>query len=112
MLRLNESLFQKFPAEQEATLVDYWKDNKIFERSVQERPLDEEYVMFDGQPFATGLPHHGHLLAHTLKDVFPRYQTMKGKRVERVFGWDCHGVPVESIATAELAKEAQVQQAV
>jgi isoleucyl-tRNA synthetase len=104
-MKFDESIFTRSAAQQEVPLVSHWKENKTFERSVNERPEENQYVMFDGPPFATGLPHHGHLLAHTLKDVFPRFWTMRGKRVERVFGWDCHGVPVESIAHDQLKKE-------
>lgn len=72
-----------------------WADERVFERSVQERDVNNQYVLYDGPPFATGLPHYGHVLASTLKDVFPRFHTMLGQRVERRFGWDCHGVPIE-----------------
>jgi len=95
---------QSFPKMEEA-LVEYWKDNKIFEKSVEkpggnENPKD--YVFYDGPPFATGLPHYGHLLAGTLKDVVPRYWTMQGHRVERKWGWDCHGLPIENLIEKEL----------
>ena len=83
-----------FP-EVEKTILEYWKTNTIFQKSVEQYPKEKEFVFYDGPPFATGLPHYGHLLAGTIKDVIPRYQTMKGHRVERRFGWDCHGLPVE-----------------
>ena len=83
-----------FP-EIEKEILTFWKDNKIFEQSLEARKGSEEFVFYDGPPFATGLPHYGHLLAGTIKDVIPRYQTMRGKFVDRVFGWDCHGLPVE-----------------
>ena len=67
----------------------------IRDRSLEKRRGADEYVFYDGPPFATGLPHYGHLLAGTIKDIIPRYQTMKGKYVDRRFGWDCHGLPVE-----------------
>ncbi|PIZ73813.1 isoleucine--tRNA ligase [Candidatus Peregrinibacteria bacterium CG_4_10_14_0_2_um_filter_43_11] len=95
---------QSFPKMEEA-LVKYWKENKIFEKSV-EKPAGNEhpkdYVFYDGPPFATGLPHYGHLLAGTLKDVVPRYWTMQGYRIERKWGWDCHGLPVENLIEKEL----------
>ena len=73
-----------------------WEKRRIFERSVEERDPADRYVFYDGPPFATGLPHYGHLVASVLKDVVPRYWTMQGKRVERRWGWDCHGLPVEN----------------
>ena len=79
-----------------------WAENRTFERSVEQRPVTDEYVFYDGPPFANGLPHHGHLLTGYVKDVVPRYQTMRGKRVERRFGWDCHGLPAEMEAEKEL----------
>ena len=88
--------------QRELTLVDYWKKERIFERSVETRPKTRHYVFYDGPPFATGLPHYGHLLGSTLKDVIPRFWTMKGYRVERVWGWDCHGLPIENIVEKEL----------
>lgn len=83
-----------FP-EIESNVLELWEKNNIFEKSLENRKNCEEFVFYDGPPFATGLPHYGHLLACTIKDVVPRYQTMKGKYVERVFGWDCHGLPIE-----------------
>ncbi|MFH1012388.1 MAG: isoleucine--tRNA ligase [Candidatus Peregrinibacteria bacterium] len=95
---------QSFP-EMEEKLVKYWKKNEIFEKSV-ERPAGEknpkDYVFYDGPPFATGLPHYGHLLAGTLKDVVPRYWTMQGYRIERKWGWDCHGLPIENLIEKDL----------
>ncbi|MFA5126114.1 MAG: isoleucine--tRNA ligase [archaeon] len=88
--------------EVEEKITQFWEQNKIFEKSVEERPSDKQFVFYDGPPFATGLPHYGHILGLTSKDVFPRYWTMKGYRVERRWGWDCHGLPVESIAEKEL----------
>ncbi len=72
-----------------------WKKNRIFERSVEEKSEDQKWAFYDGPPFATGKPHHGHLLAGTIKDVVPRYWAMQGKKIERRFGWDCHGLPIE-----------------
>ena len=90
-----------FPKQEEAVL-QYWKDNGIFKKSVSQREGAEEYVFYDGPPFATGLPHFGHFIPSTIKDIIPRYQTMKGKKVERRFGWDCHGLPVENLIEKEL----------
>jgi isoleucyl-tRNA synthetase len=79
----------------EEKIQKFWEDNDIYRKSVEYRSADNEYVFYDGPPFATGLPHFGHLVPGTIKDLYPRYQTMKGKRVNRRFGWDCHGLPVE-----------------
>lgn len=88
--------------EYEKNLVKKWKKEKTFERSVEMRPKDNAYVFYDGPPFITGVPHHGTLLSSIVKDVVPRYQTMKGKRVERVWGWDCHGLPAETYTEKKL----------
>jgi isoleucyl-tRNA synthetase len=93
---------QKSVSAREVDILKFWKKEKIFERSVDERSEKNEYVFYDGPPFATGTPHYGHLLASTIKDVVPRYFTMKGFRVERRFGWDCHGLPIENIVEKEL----------
>ena len=90
-----------FP-KQEEEILKYWKENDTFKKSVDQREGCEEYVFFDGPPFATGLPHFGHFIPSTIKDIIPRYQTMKGKKVERRFGWDCHGLPVENLIEKEL----------
>ena len=91
-----------FVAIEEAVLAR-WAEEGTFARSVSERPGgDNEYVFYDGPPFANGLPHYGHLLTGYVKDVIPRYQTMRGRRVERRFGWDCHGLPPEMEAEKEL----------
>ena len=90
-----------FPKEEEKVLA-FWDEIHAFEQSLENRKGNEEYVFYDGPPFATGLPHYGHLLAGTIKDVIPRYQTMNGKYVDRAFGWDCHGLPVEYELSQEL----------
>ena len=95
-----------FPAVEEAVLA-YWQKEGMFEKSVSSRPATEsghnnEFIFYDGPPFANGLPHYGHLLTGFVKDLFARYQTMKGKRVERRFGWDCHGLPAEMGSEKEL----------
>ncbi|MBI5614413.1 isoleucine--tRNA ligase [Candidatus Gottesmanbacteria bacterium] len=86
----------------EHDVLDFWDETHAFEESVFSRPKDKRYVFYDGPPFATGLPHYGHILASTIKDVIPRYWTMKGYRVERVWGWDCHGIPIENMIEKEL----------
>jgi len=82
-------------AEYEKDIVLQWKKNKTFEKSIEQRSKTDSYVFYDGPPFISGVPHHGTLLSSIVKDVVPRYQTMHGKRVERVWGWDCHGLPAE-----------------
>ncbi len=104
---------QRLP-ELEEGILQYWRQEGIFHRSIKQRsqgnpdPLEHHpgapknlYSFYDGPPFATGLPHYGHLLAGTIKDVIPRYQTMRGNMVERRFGWDCHGLPIENIVEKE-----------
>lgn len=83
-----------FP-EAEKKILKFWQENKIFEKSLDKTRGGKNYIFYDGPPFATGLPHHGHLVASTLKDIVPRYFTMKGYYVDRRFGWDCHGLPIE-----------------
>ncbi len=100
---------QKFknPKEQnipdfESEVLSFWNDKRIFEKSVKQRSQDNLYVFYDGPPFISGLPHYGHLLGSIAKDLIPRYWTMKGKRVERVWGWDAHGLTVENKVQKEL----------
>ena len=88
--------------EYEKDWVQKWKTQKTFEKSVEQRPADNAYVFYDGPPFITGVPHHGTLLSSVVKDAVPRYQTMLGKRVERVWGWDCHGLPAEVFTEKKL----------
>jgi len=83
-----------FP-ELEKRILRFWEEHDTFRKSLELRRGGPEFVFYDGPPFATGLPHYGHLLAGTIKDIVPRYQTMRGYYVERRFGWDCHGLPVE-----------------
>jgi isoleucyl-tRNA synthetase len=90
-----------FP-EQEEKVLSFWEKNDIFKKSISNREGSPDYVFYDGPPFATGLPHFGHFVPSTIKDIIPRYQTMKGKKVERRFGWDCHGLPVENLIEKEL----------
>ena len=86
----------------EEKVIQFWEETKAFQKSIDLRPEDKSYVFYDGPPFATGLPHYGHIVASTIKDIIPRYFTMKGRRVERKWGWDCHGLPIENIAEKEL----------
>ncbi len=88
--------------ELEERVLKYWDEIHAFEKSVSERSADKPFVFYDGPPFATGLPHYGHLLGSIMKDIVPRYWTMKGFRVERKWGWDCHGLPIENIVEKEL----------
>lgn len=90
-----------FP-ELEDRMIAFWKENNTFEKSVDQRPEDDTYVFVDGPPFVSGLPHYGHILTSIAKDVIPRYWTMKGKRVRRVWGWDCHGLPIEAKVNKEF----------
>lgn len=92
---------QSFPKLEEEIL-SFWKENKIFEASIENRIDAPEFNFYDGPPFATGTPHYGHILAGTIKDVIPRYQTMNGFRVDRKFGWDCHGLPIENIVEKKM----------
>ena len=88
--------------DREEAVLRFWKENRIFEKSLKQTEGKEPYVFYDGPPFATGLPHHGHLLQGTIKDIIPRYQTMRGRYVRRQWGWDCHGLPIENIIEKEL----------
>jgi isoleucyl-tRNA synthetase len=86
----------------EEKILKFWQRNKIFEKSISQRKGKSFFSFYDGPPFATGLPHHGHILASTVKDVVPRYWTMKGYYVPRRWGWDCHGLPIENIIEEKL----------
>ena len=96
-----------FPAQEEQILA-FWEEGQHFARSVAERPEDKPFIFYDGPPFASGLPHYGHLLASIIKDVVPRYWTMRGFRVERRFGWDCHGLPVENEGEQQLGLKSRL----
>ena len=91
----------QFPQMEEGIL-KYWAEGDVFRKSLDRNRGKERYTFYDGPPFATGLPHYGHLLAGTIKDIVPRYQTMRGKYVERRFGWDTHGLPIEALAQEAL----------
>ncbi len=88
--------------EYEKALAEWWKKNKTFEQSVENRPIDKSYVFYDGPPFITGNPHHGTLLSSIVKDAVPRFWTMNGFRCERRWGWDCHGLPAENFVEKQL----------
>lgn len=81
--------------ETEKKILNFWNENKIFEKTLKKTEDNSPYIFYDGPPFATGMPHHGHLVASTIKDIIPRYFTMKGRYVSRRWGWDCHGLPIE-----------------
>ncbi|MGA0805355.1 MAG: class I tRNA ligase family protein, partial [Pseudohongiellaceae bacterium] len=81
--------------ETEHAVLAFWKQHDVFRRSLEQTLDCPPYIFYDGPPFATGLPHHGHLVGSTLKDIIPRYYTMQGRYVQRRFGWDCHGLPIE-----------------
>jgi isoleucyl-tRNA synthetase len=88
--------------EKEKEILDFWDKNKTFQNSVDKDAPRGDYLFYDGPPFATGLPHYGHFPSSFMKDVVPRYQTMRGYRVERRWGWDCHGLPIENLIEKEL----------
>lgn len=83
----------------------FWDRAEIFKKSMEKKAPSGDYVFYDGPPFATGMPHYGHIVASTMKDVIPRYKTMRGYRVDRKWGWDCHGLPIENIAEKELGSK-------
>ena len=88
--------------EHEKEILNFWNKDKTFEKSLKKTQKGKPYIFYDGPPFATGLPHYGHILASVLKDAVPRYWTMQGRYVRRIWGWDCHGLPIENIAEAEI----------
>lgn len=89
-------------SEREEEILKFWQENKIFEKTLQKPSPKGTFIFYDGPPFATGLPHYGHILAGTIKDVIPRFKTMQGYHVPRRWGWDCHGLPVENLIEGEL----------
>ncbi|MBT7350655.1 class I tRNA ligase family protein, partial [candidate division WWE3 bacterium] len=93
--------------ENEKKILEHWEKTDVFRKSVESCSEKKPYVFYDGPPFATGLPHYGHIVASLMKDVVPRYWTMQGYRVERKWGWDCHGLPVENIVEDELKLESR-----
>lgn len=103
---LNKEKKLSFPEAEEEALA-FWQENKIFDKSLVKDAPKGEYVFYDGPPFATGTPHYGHLVGSIIKDVVPRYQTMRGYRVYRKWGWDCHGLPIENIVEQELGTKSK-----
>ena len=95
--------------EREEEVLRFWNEQNVFPSILAARADAEPYVFYDGPPFATGLPHYGHLLAGTIKDIIPRYQTMRGRYVRREWGWDCHGLPLENLIEKELGFEHKKQ---
>lgn len=91
-----------FP-EMERDIIRSWEEQRTFEKSIEIRRTAEDFVFYDGPPFANGLPHFGHIMISYVKDTIARFQTMNGKRVERRLGWDCHGLPAEMAAEKELS---------
>src|SRR5665213_2734454 len=89
-------------SKREEEVLAFWKAHDIFNKSLQKDAPKGKYVFYDGPPFATGLPHYGHIVASVIKDVVPRFWTMRGYYVPRVWGWDCHGLPIENIVEKEL----------
>ncbi|MCK5624909.1 isoleucine--tRNA ligase [Candidatus Pacearchaeota archaeon] len=90
------------PQEIEEEILKFWNKDETFEKSLKKTEKGKPYIFYDGPPFATGLPHYGHLLASVLKDIFPRFFTMKGRYVKRNWGWDCHGLPIENVVEKQL----------
>ncbi|HEY5588994.1 MAG TPA: class I tRNA ligase family protein [Candidatus Paceibacterota bacterium] len=99
---MEEKNLKSESALREEAIIKFWKDNKIFEKSLAKKSPKGKYVFYDGPPFATGLPHYGHILGSVAKDVIGRYQTMSGFYVPRRWGWDCHGLPIENIVEKDL----------
>lgn len=89
-------------SEEEKKILKFWGDKKIFQKSLDQTKDKKPFVFYDGPPFATGLPHYGHILSSVIKDVVPRYKTMKGFYVRRRWGWDCHGMPIENLVEKEI----------
>jgi len=94
-------------ARREEEILAFWNENKIFEKTLEKDAPEGEFVFYDGPPFATGTPHYGHLLQSAIKDAVPRYKTMRGYRVPRQWGWDCHGLPIENIVEKELGTKSK-----
>ncbi len=94
-------------SDKEKEVLKFWEENKIFEKSIENRADSPVYNFYDGPPFATGTPHYGHIVSSVMKDVVPRYWTMRGYYVERRWGWDCHGLPIENIVEKEMGSQAK-----
>ncbi|MFP6816567.1 MAG: isoleucine--tRNA ligase [Pseudomonadales bacterium] len=91
----------------EHQILEFWEEDQVFQQTLENTREKKPYIFYDGPPFATGLPHHGHIVASTIKDIVPRYWTMKGRHVLRRFGWDCHGLPIEHEIDKQLNMSAQ-----
>ncbi len=102
----NNRAVTSFPAMEE-TVLDFWQEADTFQKSLNKKAPQGDYVFYDGPPFATGTPHYGHLVGSIMKDVIPRYQTMRGYHVDRKWGWDCHGLPIENIVEKELGTKSK-----
>ncbi|MEA2088912.1 MAG: isoleucine--tRNA ligase [Patescibacteria group bacterium] len=107
MKKQDQQKTKNFFSEQEEKTLKFWEKNKIFEKSVNRKAPKGDYVFYDGPPFASGPPHYGHIVGNIMKDVVPRYKTMKGYRVERRWGWDCHGLPIENIVEKEMDSQSK-----
>jgi isoleucyl-tRNA synthetase len=94
-------------SEEENKILKFWEEKKIFEKSLEQTKKGKAFVFYDGPPFATGTPHYGHLLQSVIKDAIPRYKTMRGFYVERQWGWDCHGLPIENIVEKQLGTKSK-----
>jgi len=94
-------------SQEENKILKFWQEKKIFEKSLENTKDKKPFVFYDGPPFATGTPHYGHLLQSAIKDAIPRYKTMQGFFVERQWGWDCHGLPIENIVEKELGSKSK-----
>src|SRR3989344_4950997 len=94
-------------SKKEEEILAFWKERRIFQKTLEKDSPEGEYVFYDGPQFATGLPHYGHIVASVIKDVVPRFWTMRGYRVPRGWGWDCHGLPIESIVEEKLGLNSQ-----
>ncbi|MFP4515020.1 MAG: isoleucine--tRNA ligase [Parcubacteria group bacterium] len=101
--RENKNIFAEF----EDQVLDFWKESDIFKKSIEKEAPNGDYVFYDGPPFATGTPHYGHIVGSVMKDVVPRFWTMQGYKVERRWGWDCHGLPIENIVEKEMGTESK-----
>ncbi len=103
----NKEVRQSSFSEMESGVLNFWKENNIFQKSIEKDASEGDYIFYDGPPFATGTPHYGHIVGQILKDVMPRFFTMKSYRVERKWGWDCHGLPIENIVEKEMGSKSK-----
>src|SRR5690606_19502059 len=99
---VRETVEKSDVAKREEEMLAFWNEHDIFHKSLKKETPTGDFVFYDGPPFATGLPHYGHILAGTLKDAIPRFRTMNGYHVARTWGWDCHGLPLENIIEKRL----------